>query len=324
MKLFKRNTTVTHGLHSSSEIKGEFFIKSIQPSPEYNTGHSDNLQKEGEELQRCMQQSIRTQHVLPVEFVSYDKDTNCLSTKFFPKGTSLFNMMWNSSSIINRIRKRSLSPDLLASRCEEIGKWLALYHNSTFYPQSKEQAMESLKNSFKEKIEGTRQNRLVKENFLQKVEKRFFPEIEKLANNSYLQKHHIKICKIHADFSPVNMLSNDTWNIRILDFAEVRIGTSFEDVGRFYESLYAIAQTSNYRKKIFSKAMASFIRGYGFSQDIQEDPFFLTVRAYNGILNCYAGFVQRKHLSFASNLAAYRMINASLNWLSRKLSTPYR
>ncbi len=319
MNLFKR-TAAMISFRSSLEIQGDVFVKSASDD---NTVPANDLQQEAEELKRCKECRIRMQHVFPVEFINYEEKADRLTTKFIQDATNLFNVMWNSSSIINRIWKRPPSPDLLISRCEEIGKWLAMYHNSTSYPQAKEQVMTPLKFSFQRKMKRIRENKLVKEKFLQNVEEVFFPEIEKLVNDDYLENNRIKICKIHGDLTPSNMLVDDVWNIWIIDFANTRIGTSFEDLGRFYESLYAIAQTSHYRRDVFSKAMEAFLRGYGVPQEIQENPFFLTVRAYNGIVNCIADFVQRKSLSYFSNLASRRTANASLSWIAKKLSTPF-
>lgn len=323
MSLFKR-TSAMISFRSSVETAGDVFIKSVSQVPDDPTVPPNNLREEAEELKRCLENDIRTQHVSPVEFINYDEAANSLATKLISEGTSFFNVMWNNSSLLNRIRRRPPSPDLIISRCEELGKWLSIYHHSTSYSRAPdEQVITPLRESFKEKIGRIREHRLVKENFLKKVEEVFLSEIEKLASNDYLENNQIRICKIHEDFTPTNMLVDGVWNIWIIDFANTRIGTSFEDLGRFYESLYTIAQTSNYRRKIFSKAMEAFIRGYGLPQEIQDNPFFLTIRAYNGMINCIADFFQRKYLSFFTNLVSHRMTKASLKWISKELSTPF-
>lgn len=294
------------------------FTKSPSKTHE-NTSHTDKLEVEADELLRCKSQNIQTRRVQTVKLIGFDKQKNELKTEFV-QGDSLFNYLWNGTSLYHRIFKTNELPEDIISICREIGEWLRKYHDSSSDNQSIEFSLETLKQSFGEKIEANRKYRLLDEDLLDQVDSFCSIEFEKMRDKEYIQKQGIKICMIHADFACVNMMCNSLHQVYIHDFAEARIGTNFEDIGRFYEFLYGIAKTSTYRNKVIGRAMDAFVSGYGFDDGLEENTFFMAIRAYNCVLNSCAAYSQRPYLSFSSNLAAKRMTAASIRWLESKLA----
>ncbi len=311
-----QNSSVKDNPRSTTEIRDDLFIK---------TSDELNLQGEAQELERCNKLSIRTPHVTPPEFITYDSESNQLTTRVIPHSQSLFNIIWNGTSFIGRLRGKRLDINLHKARMEEIGQWLRLYHDSTACPEHSQEVADNLLKMFKSKIDAIRHHKLLKERFLSRLEEHFFSEIEKLTDSQYQKDNHVRFCTVHGDFIAYNMMADPEWNIHVLDFGDTRIGTSFEDVARFYELLWAMAQTNRLRKNIFPKAIDVFLEAYGLPSDIGTAPFFLTVRALNGIIHCIAEHYQRQFVSYSylTKWELQRITRASLRRISKEVSAPF-
>lgn len=299
---------------STSMVEGDYFTK---------TSSELNLSKEAMEIERCKRMGIQTEHVKPLEFIKFDAALNQLVTRYIPNAQSLYNKLSNGTSLIGLLRGKKQDPDLLISRVEELGQWLKMYHDSTDYPDHAQDAGYNLLNMFKEKINFVRQNKILDEDFLSRLDEHFSKELTAFqsANNTC-----IKICRIHSDFNSYNIIINEDMTIHIVDFGDTRIGISLEDVGRFYEHIWAMSQTSKRRKKIFTEALSVFLKAYGIEQETLDMPFFRSIRALNAIIHLISEYYNRQflHGSIITKLELRRITNKSLMWISREISTPYK
>ena len=312
--LKKENSFVERNARSTTVINGDQFIK---------TSNELDLNIEARELQRCKDLDLTTPHVMPVEFLNFDQSSNELTTKFIQNGQTLFNKLWNESSLVAYLRSNRLDFSTLLERMEEIGKWLSNYHKSTTYPEHGPVVSANILTDFRSKLNFALHNHLLDEQFIARLENRYLPEIEKLVDTEYQIENHIRLCRVHGDFIAYNMFVDQNWNISILDFADTRIGASIEDVVRFCDLFFALSQTSSIRKNIFPTAIKSFLNGYQIPADIYTSPFFKSIRVLNGIIHLISEHYIRPYIIslLITKLELKRITRASLKWITADMSS---
>jgi len=136
-----------------------------------------NLKGEAEELERCIQLQIVTPNVKATEFISFNQDTNELQTRYISDGFSLYNYMWNNTSVLGLLRGKSLDPEQLYSRISEIGSWLNKYHNSTEHSNHVGNAVDRLIDLFQKKISAIGKNSILKPSFLSQAKETYFSSV---------------------------------------------------------------------------------------------------------------------------------------------------
>ena len=129
-----------------------------------------SLEEEAKELNRCRAMSLRTDNVRFLELISYDASTNELTTKLISDGQSLYNALWNGTSLSARILGKELDRGVVRSRMREIGAWLRLYHDSSDHAGAFEEVAEHLNEDLERKVATVRQNELVSEYLLTRIE----------------------------------------------------------------------------------------------------------------------------------------------------------
>jgi len=276
-----------------------------------------SLEREAEELERCALESLHTEHIYTAELVSFDKESNVLSTRRII-GDELFLTLWNPTSLLGKIRGKKLRDvGLINSRIKELGSWLSIYHESSCCLDSNEQAASWLRASAVSKLEGIRDNNLLGKRKINKIEQRLLSEIDKLNSSDYLLENNIDFCKIHGDFIIYNMLIDPQNNIHIIDFGDTRVACNIDDVARFYSNLWAIAHTNRWRKSMFLSIANNFLVAYGLDIKIVETPYFKTMMTYNFLIHLYGQFCMRDLLSFVSNMELNQVTKAGLRWVDK-------
>lgn len=308
---------IIYNPRSTSRVKGKSFHK---------TSDELSLENEARELVRCRELSISTAHVMASELIDYDAEKNILTTRYVHGGISLYNSLRNDTSVVARLRGKGIDEHLLLNRIKEIGEWLKLYHDSSEDPAYASEAVNNFYQIFKSKIDLLRTYDILNEEFLGRIEKCYLPEIKKAGNASYQAENHIRFCRIHSDFIASNQMKDAEWNVYILDFADSRIGASVEDLGRFYEQLFAIGQTGRYRKKLLDRAIDVFLQAYGVPLDIIERPFFKAVVAYNGLISCISEYMARPYIrtQYFTRVELKRLVQATLNRIAGEVGVGYK
>jgi hypothetical protein len=285
------------------------------------TSHELSLKNEATELQRCDALHVATAHVRALEYVSFDEKTNQLITVPVLKSQTLFNKIWNETSIFARSRGKSMDVDKFLSRAKEIGQWLKLYHDTSVQPVDVQMVSQHLLDTFKTKLDYVRKNKIVDDQFIHAIENRFYPEIANLGDPQYQIENCIRFCRVHGDFNAYNMVVDPHWKIYILDFADTHIGTSIEDIGRFYELLRAISQANAFRQKMFVNASNAFLNAYGLPESIRKSPFLKCIQALNVIIHLLSEHSMGPYVKtqFLTKLELRRLSRVSLNWLTNEL-----
>jgi len=298
---------------STGEITSEVYRK-----------HSKELtlENEADELSRCADLKIRTDHVLTTELVDYDKERNILTTKRI-HGDELFLTLWNPTSLLGKMRGKKLSDSAqLCSRLVELGAWLARYHHTSSHQVcNADGAVAWLQSSLCSKVKQISDNNLLPVSKLKKIEQYCFNEINNLKDSSYLVNNKIEFCRIHGDFIVYNMLIDKQHNCHIIDFGDTRVAANIDDVARFYSNLWAISNTNRHRKSLFLSAANGFLASYGLPENIVETPYFKAMMAYNFLIHlCGEHRMRRlKLISFTSGLELRQITKAGLKWIDNEI-----
>lgn len=303
---------VEKNARSTTHRNDETFVK---------TSHELDLANEAAELQRCRDLNIRTPHVGVLEYLHFDGTSNELVTKPVFASETLFNRLWNESSIVSRLSSRTMNVETVLERASELGEWLRLYHGTTEHTDEAVQVSQRLVSTFRDKLELARSYGLLDRPLIRQFEDKYYPEIQRLADPDYRKRNYIKICRVHGDFIVNNMVVDGNWQVYVLDFADTHIGASVEDIGRFYQLLWAMGKTSSFRKKVFSKALDTFLGAYGVPHDIHNSPSLKAVRAFNVIIHLISEHTAKPYISrqLLTRLSFLRISRLSVRWLRSEL-----
>ena len=300
---------------SVTYINEEYFIKCSE---------NVSLKNEALELQRCKAVMTQNRHILVPEMFSYESSSNCLTTKYICSTENFFNILWNGTSIIGKLKRNGINIPIFIERMHELGLWLKDYHISSHYPDFNVDSTTNIVNAFRKKIEKLKSYKLFNEYFLDRILFCFIPSLENLKSLTDSPISRNEFCQIHGDFIAYNMLVDLDWNIHVLDFGDTRIGSPFEDICRFYELFWVIGRTNPFRKKIIDKALSVFIKAYGLPKNINSNPIFRSIRAFNAITHCLAEYEQRQKSSnsMVSNFELKLITYVSLFWVAKDVNFP--
>lgn len=271
------------------------------------------LAMEAEELQRCARFNFTTQYVRPIKFISFDQEENLLCTEFVP-GQSFFNKLWNVTTFVRMFPEDSIERSKLLLRIEDVGRWLASYHNSWYGSFGQKESALWVLESFRRKLNAVRTQGLMRKRLLMNLEgllSHFKEEFEK--------DFTLTVSRIHGDFISHNMIFDQNGKVFIIDFADTRIGFSLEDVVRFWGNLWTMRQRNKISKEYFELACQVFLKGYGVNSSITNECTFTLLRMYNAInyilnieaakpyMNCFLYWSYRRAIRLEANEAYDRL-----------------
>lgn len=278
-----------------------------------------SLKSESEELARCREKKIQTDHIKTVEFISYDELENRLVTRKIV-AQELFHTVWNPTCLLGRLKGNQLSnPEIVRARIVEVGAWLRKYHESSSSGLQSGSDGRWLEAAFHEKIKIIRRNQLMPEAKLAKIERMFGAELSKIKQPGYLSDNGAFPCRVHGDFLIYNILIDCEQNLHVLDFGDTRISGNLEDVSRFYSGLWAISRTNRTRHKILGDLPRRFLEAYGVSPDISDNPYFRCNLAYNFLTHLTGQHYMRGLLSWNSNREMSQITRAGLKWVYQQI-----
>lgn len=282
--------------------------------------HTDerSLKAEADELLRCQQLGLHTVHVSPVELIGFDEASNRLTTRKI-QAKELFHTIWNSTYLLGRLKGHKLDdPDTVIKRITELGSWLHKYHQSSKATHSRESGS-WLEGAFHRKIKDIRAEKLLPEHKIQKIEQRFSPELEKLHQPAYLAEFDAFPCQVHGDFVIYNVMIDASRNLHVLDFGDTRVSGNLEDVARMYSSLWAIAQTNRFRRRLLNNVPERFLRAYGCSPTVIHTSYFQCNLAYNFLTHLEGQHYMRDMLSWTSYREMSQITRAGIHWIEQQL-----
>jgi Ser/Thr protein kinase RdoA (MazF antagonist) len=278
-----------------------------------------SLRYEAEELARCHQLKIQTEHVFTVQLLDFNEQDNRLITEKV-LGEELFHTIWNPTSLLGKLKGISFSDqDTVISRVIETGSWLRKYHESSAGSVPDDANGSRLEVQFRKKVDDIRKNQLIPVSKLNQIENKFSSELSKTYRKDYLAKNNAFPCRIHGDFLIYNMMIDRNKNLHVLDFGDTCISGNIEDVARFYSALFAIAKTNSIRNKLLGHLPSSFLQAYGLPVKIVETPYFQCNLAYNYLTHLAGQFFMRDMLSWQSNREMSQITRAGLKWVYKQL-----
>lgn len=268
---------------------------------------------EAHELERCAQLNVRTEHVLPVQLVSFDREANTLETRFVAGG-SLFNLLWNTTGCLGAWRRSSRLFPCVASRIAEVGQWLRLYHGTTRQAADPGPAIDWIVASYRRKLEVTRQRALLQPDLLAAFEKH-----GEALEGALKAAARFELATIHGDFTCYNMLVSPDGLLHVVDFADARVGLPLEDVARLWHQLAMLAATSGRRQRLLGEAAAALLRGYGLDEAVCEARDFQALRLYNVLTHLNSTSAAWDYLGRGGRRAARRIDAVALDWARQTL-----
>ena len=278
-------------------------------------------------MNRCRAMSLRTDNVRFLELISYDASTNELTTKLISDGQSLYNALWNGTSLSARILGKELDRGVVRSRMREIGAWLRLYHDSSDHAGAFEEVAEHLNEDLERKVATVRQNELVSEYLLTRIETFCRIQFSQIRDPLYRESNHVRLCRVQGDFIASNMLTDPQWKIVVGDFADTHIGASTEDVGRFCEQLLALSRCGVFRGEVFSEAIREFLQGYGVDGlYFEKSPFCKAIIFLNGLISAISEMKARPFIArqLLTRYELKRLVRATLGWIALDLGKSAR
>lgn len=287
--------------------------------------HTDqqSLAPEAAELKRCQSEELSTAHVQALTFVDFDEAANTLTTKRV-MADQLFHTLWNSTYIIGRLRGNRLqNPEVIEDRIEELGAWLAKYHASSRQPEGACLQACWLEQALINKIQVIRDETSLSNQLLERIESHFRPILTKLNEPNFLTSQNAFVCRVHGDFVIYNVMIDQNRDLHVADFGDTRMSGNLEDVARMYSSLWAIANTSQYRKRVLGSLPDRFLRGYGLNPNITATPYFKANLAYN-FLTHYEGQNYMRTLgllSWTSDLEMSQISRTGMRWIKQQIET---
>ncbi len=292
----------------------------VSPTTYEKQSQQQSLLPEAEELRRCEELDLRTEHISPVKFLEYNEKENKLVTERVV-GNELFHTIWNPTYLLGRLKGHRLRDKaILLSRILELGTWLRQYHESSKRkPNEDKLDLTWLEFAFHQKVNDLREDKLISERKLSRIESVFGSEIVKMKNQVRMEETGIFSCLLHGDFTIYNILVDSENNFRILDFGDTRVSTNLEDVARFYSSLWAISKTNKTRKRLLNGIPERFLASYGLSPRIVETPYFRCNLAFNYMTHLSGQNYMKHLLSWNSNLEMSQISRAGMRWIYQQL-----
>ena len=251
--------------------------------------------------------------VRSVSLIAFDAVRNLLMTGH-ADGESLFNVLWNRTSIWT-------SPGGAdAARCcdaaERIARWLRAFH-----ALSAERGAAVASRS-EECV------RIIVETALGKLQ-----SLER-SGHSPFGRHELEairrlivtaasspdwallpVRRIHGDFCHANMLMGRDGVVSVLDFADCRWGFALEDFARLWCSIWEIAGTGRRRHASLTPALGRLIAAGGLDPVIVDTPPFQLLRAWNAITKMLEAASVARTLPRGTRVIVNRLARVHHDWL---------
>ncbi len=249
--------------------------------------------------------------VRAVTFVYYCSNNNILITEFF-SGESLFNKLWNNTSLIKFSKHPPIYQDW-GVLFTNIFKWLSLFHASSI-----------------NKYYTVDQSMAIKNNVIEDLKKKT-NAIHKLSNSILKRKEWEKlnsiICRgeelswqdlptadIHGDLTISNMLVNAN-DVFILDFADTTKGFVLEDIVRLWSGIWEVSECGYKRGQILRPHLNHFLTSYGCNHNIVSTIPFLLLRTRNAMIRLHESLLITDKLSWSTRKILNKLAKKELKFL---------
>jgi len=251
--------------------------------------------------------------VRSVSLIAFDAGRNVLMTEH-AEGESLFNVLWNSTSIWTS--PGGADAGGCCNAAERIARWLRAFH-----ALSAERG--AAVGPRPEECVGT-----IVETALGKLE-----SLER-SGHSPIGRHELEavrrlivtaasspdwallpVRRIHGDFCHANMLMGRDGVVSVLDFADCRWGFALEDFARLWCSIWEIAGTGRRRHASLTPALSRLIAAGALDPAIVDTPPFQLLRAWNAITKMLEAAIVARTLPRGTRIIVNRLARVHQDWL---------
>ncbi len=251
--------------------------------------------------------------VRAVELVGFDVPRNVLVTGH-AAGTSLFNRVWNSTSLL-ALRPR---PGAIAlATFERLGRWLAAFHRrgGAAPPEARRRAEGWLRQSFESKLARIAEEAAPPLDL--RLSAAVLSRVERdLAGGAFAAE---PVRRLHGDFCLVNLLAAGDGTVRVLDFGDTREGFGLEDVARLWTSVWELSRCGARRRRALAPALPRLVAACGRPEDAAESPAFRLLRLWNAVSKAGESVVAGRSYGLSTRWIHRRLLRAHLAWLREEI-----
>jgi hypothetical protein len=268
------------------------------------------LLREAQALQQAGAATRDFVNVRPLRVLGCCTDGNLLLTEYAESYESLFNYLWNNSSLLRLRRFSRASPVNIAQR---LGAWLRCYHRSSAgAPDNVTSRRKVIVDMCRGKLAHLRErfSSALSDATANKLS-RYFEEVSQLSESWQWGS----ACTIHGDLAPANLMIGPDGDLVVLDFADSRDGLAIEDLVRLWHELWSISQTTPYRRRTLTPAIEALTGAYGDSGLNASDPAFVLCRCLNALSLILAFKMFGRYYGISGYFSASSQSAANTRWL---------
>ena len=266
-----------------------------------------NLALEADVLSRI--QECKTPGARPVRLLKYEPSDNVLITEYVA-GNSLFNELWNATSIpaYFSFRRRSCHGLVIES-----ASWLRGFHAATglrLDPPAATRALDWVMTTAEQRMVAIRTSR-----------RPVLSDADLQAIGAFMRRQfdaadrdRVQVCGIHGDYCPTNMIVDDTSAVVVLDFADTRTGLALEDVARLWSSIWEMGHCGIVRAHVFRSVLPAIVSAASATLD---EPAFRLLRAWNAVTRIHQYATVGHKLPYSTRQILKRLAAVNVQWLVR-------
>lgn len=266
---------------------------------------AEALRVEAKEMSRAAEACSQVKGIGVPVVLSTDIERLTLSTRHI-SGDSLFNFIWNSTSLVARQPLRLDQAEGIGSR---IGSWLRAYHRSSIGRAHNSTEWSELASSGCRKLARVCDSKSFFLSHKDAQQIRGYLKVQAAAcEKESQQSPH---AQLHGDFTPTNLLVASSGELHVLDFGDSRVGEPWFDCVRFTHDLWAVGQVRR-RRSVLRTLEKSFWIAYGTKRAPLQHEF---MKCWNSL--CFlSSYVSSRHLlGFTGRWAARRLTRIHSRWL---------
>jgi len=252
--------------------------------------------------------------VRSVSLIAFDAGRNVLTTEH-AEGESLFNVLWNSTSI--RTSPGGVDAAGCCSAAERIARWIRAFHalsaerGAAVGPRS-EECLSVIVESALGKLDSLeRSGHSPLRRHEHEAVRRFI-----VTAASSPDWASLPVRRIHGDFCHANMLMRRDGVVSVIDFADCRWGFALEDYVRLWCSIWEIAETGRRRRRALEPALFRVLAAAGLDPQMTRTPPFLLLRTWNAITKMLEAATVANRLPLGTRFVVRRLAGVHNRWLS--------
>jgi len=277
----------------------------------YKKASTARIEREATEIVRAQRSTRDVAGIAPVQLRACDAAAGILVTYRIERAHSLFNYLWNGTSVW---RMRSLTTNDISTIGLRIGSWLRAYHESSLRTIDDASPFVGLVAAdIRRKLDVLQRDRP------RSLDGRVIDRLRDYlagVDAGVSSWSRCGVATIHRDMGFSNLLIDENGDLFVLDFADAREGLAWEDVARVWHGLWGISQLSARRARLLCPSMTHLLSAYGDGIDISSHPLFTFLRCWNAVTAILVHALFGQRLGVSGWNASRRIARVNQRWIA--------